>query len=68
MHGKSQNSVKYHEVLSIVMEFGKIHCIVKCAKIRRDKIHFFAVGASFFAIDVKKKTKSGPMVDGAANW
>ena len=50
------------------MEFGKIHCIVKCAKIRRDKLHFAADGASFFAIDVKKKTKSGPMVDGAANW
>ena len=43
------------------MEFGKIHCIVKCAKIRRDKLHFVAVGAYFFAVDVKKKTKSGWM-------
>ena len=50
------------------MEFGKIHCIVKFAKIRRAKLHFVAVGAYFFAIDVKKKTKSGWMVDGAANW
>ena len=43
------------------MEFGKIHCIVKCAKIRIAKLHFVAVGAYFFAVDVKKKTKSGSM-------
>ena len=41
------------------MEFGKIHCIVKCAKIRRDKLHFVAVGASFFAVDVKRRRKVG---------